>query len=306
MLAKLSPLSQTLQDSPIASPSKLKTKYALYRKNSGSFLPIQTPPLSVTTSNTNFGFTRTKKTSLMVQHMPHPYAQPSYDFPVSPREQSSNYSDTSPISKYFSPLSPSAAASPRSSNHIRRISPFFSSVSVNSPSTKRAVPKIIPGGTAHKFTAEHAHGTTYEFTSPLESEPCTASAASQTLSVHDKCGLGITEELEKPKQRKRPSLLFSIPEEDCMQSRSSKSFKRLSNANSTQTWRNSWNTTCGDVGIAITTVSTPVRSGGLSEDGLSSLGCDDGEEGSRACLMGLLEELEEWGCEWIDNTDPPR
>lgn len=316
-------LSQVLEDKIIASPSKLKTKYALYRKSPPSFLPIQTPPdtpLSETPPNQNtvFRFADTKQTSssLAVQRISHPYAQHPYDFPVSPREHSPNYSESSPITRYFSPLSSPTATSPRPTSLLKRAlnnSPFFSSVSASSYPEKKVVesaPKLAPFAgnvvsSPYEYVPEHTPDTSpYDLASPLVPEPRTPAIASQNLSVHDQRGLGITEEQEKgakSKQRRRPSLLFSIPEED-MQSQSSKSFNRLSSANSTTTWRNSWNTACGDIGLAITTVSAPPASGGLGDDG--HLG-DDGEEGSRACLMGLLEELEEWGCEWVDNADAP-
>ena len=45
---------------------------------------------------------------------------------------------------------------------------------------------------------------------------------------------------------------------------------------------------------------------GARENCLDSGDINDGPEISGVCMNGLYEELEEWGCEWILQNQPPK
>jgi hypothetical protein len=328
-----------------------------------SFLPIQTPPDSPLTAgdslpihNTVFHFaSRQDSSSVIVQHISHPYAEsrPIYDFPRSPQH---SYDSKRSPSINGSPInSEYPFKSPLLNNHTRRNliargmnlsngSPFFSSVSSNtSPlcsdktvieTTPPANVKLIPfssTGTAKivsdrtRSIPNYAFGATpsipYEFSSLLDYESCFSPSASHRPTLNDLQdlvtlagdGLGKLSEVRGDTSETRaPAVLFPILEED-IQSRSSMSFNRLSTAN-TASRRTSDYTAYGDVGIAVTALSgssvsittrmdfaREIDLGVVEDDVFAGVG-EDGEE-SRACLMGLMEELEEWGCEWVNNEE---
>jgi hypothetical protein len=324
--AKPSPLSQTtnaLVHNVVVSPQKTGAKYGLYRKcPTVPFLPIQTPPDSPISRPESyeiqspvFHFDSFKQAPPLVIHrVSHPYGtKATYDFPRSPHpsfENSPNYSE-SPNNKARSRVS-SPATTSSSPNIATRalINNFPFSVSAQTYSDEKVV-ESVPNAVLLSSTATAA---TVSNKSSLGPETAKGVDNAQNLTVNHQRGLGILTSMDSTEQnvgadpaatmkRKRPSHLFSIPEED-MQSRSSKSFRRLSSANSTAAWRTSWNTASGDVGITFAAVSVPsARSGVVDDDHLLVEEADDGEEGSRACLIGLLEELEEWGCEWVENND---